>query len=478
MKLEDMLKNTTLKHFYKISKIPRGSGNEEEISNYIYNWALSKGLYANQDSYNNLIIKKENNSSKNPIILQAHLDMVCEKNVNSNHDFLKDPIDWSIVDNYIKASNGTTLGADCGIGVALIMTMLEKENENFPPIEAIFTTREETDLAGAYNINTNLINSDRIINLDISPENKILLGSSGGFACEANLDVNFEDYGGQTFEINLFNMHGGHSGHDINKGYGNPIILITDLYNRIKDTGVDCRLVSIEGGNSRLAIPREASLKFCSKDLQIDEIINPIVSNFSNYMYRKFSNCSNNIKLTLNKIYNHKVLSEKDEFRLIELIELIPNGINEMDSRFDGLVESSSNLGIVKFINEQISLIEEIRFVYKESGEQILNKIEALSRIYNFHIKVHSKYPSWISSKKSNLCQKTIDIYKSLYNSEPIVTASHSGNEVAILMESLNLTDAIAIGPTRQYYHTPNEILDCRSAINFEKYLECILKEI
>lgn len=478
MKIEDLIKNKTMYNFFEISKIPRKSGHEKEISNFIYNWAINKGCKVYKDDFNNLIIKRKNNSSKDPIILQAHLDMVCEKTPDSKHNFLKDPIEWNVQGSFIKSKNGTTLGADCGIGVALIMTMLEENNDKFPPIEAILTTREETDMAGAYNIKKDLIKADRIINLDISPENKILVGSSGGFACEINFDVSFEEYNGQAFEINLLNMHGGHSGNDINKGYGNPLILINTLYKKIVKSGIDVRLISIDGGNSRLAIPREASLKFSSIDIQVEEKIKSIITNFLNFLTQKYGNSSKDIQLSYKKTNEMKVLSKKDELKFIELISLIPNGINDMDNRFNGLVESSSNLGVIRVTKNQVSLIEEVRCAYQESGEFILDKIKVLSKVYNFDINIHSNYPSWTSTEKSPLCESVIEIYKKLYKEKPIVTASHSGNELAILKDLLNLNDAIAIGPTRLYYHTPEEVLDYKSAIKFEEYLECILEKI
>ncbi|MGF0095299.1 beta-Ala-His dipeptidase [Peptoniphilus sp. SGI.035] len=478
MKKEELLKNNTLFYFNEISKIPRGSGNEEKVSKYIYNWAIKRGYTVKDDKYHNLIIKKDNNKSKDSIILQAHLDMVCEKTPESNHNFLTDPIEWEIADGFIKSKDGTTLGADCGIGVALIMAMLDINDDQFPPIEAILTTREETDMAGAYNINKRLLSAKRMINLDISPENKILVGSSGGFACEVSLKVNFVKYDGKFFELKLTNMHGGHSGNDINKGYGNPLILLVYLYKILKKSGIECSLSSIDGGNSRLAIPREASIKFGLSNKNTAEYCKDIINKYLYFLSKKYNIMEKKLNLSLSEIDDCLVFSEIDELRIINLISLIPNGIFEMDNKFNGLVESSSNLGVVKTQDDKVILTEEIRSAYKESGEMILEKIKILSDIYNCDIRVHSKYPGWTSDKSSKLSCKVKEIFKSIYNENPIITASHSGNEVAILKDLLNLEDAIAIGPTRLYYHTPSEVLDYVSVIKFEKYLEKILKEI
>lgn len=484
MELKSLLDHRTLYHFYELCKIPRGSGREKAVSDYIYGWAKELGLEVFQDESSNLVIKKPGkggNASAAPLLLQAHLDMVCDKEPESPHNFETDAIAWKIEGDWIMSAEHTSLGADCGIGVALIMAVLEDKSLSHPPLEALFTVCEETDMSGAWNISPDYFKAKRMINLDTSPDNRMLAGSCGGMAMEVEvpLERDREDLYSETLWLEIGGLTGGHSGADIHRGRGNAIMLMIGMLRRLQTRGEDFSISEMRGGNSRLAIPREAGvLLHCGgrSAAAIEEECGGYFEELQE-VYGK-SDSGLYLKIEKGRKKNYHALTDGCLRRLIGTAYLLPNGIQEMSSERSGDVESSSNLGILRTTESTIKFVEEIRSVYPATRERIAEKGRAAVEGSGGKVKIHSEYPEWRYRLNSPLRRTVMDTWKRMNGSDMEVLTCHAGNEIGILNSRLGLEDAVAMGPSRFCHHTPKERLSISSSIKFEAFLKQTLAEM
>ena len=480
--LNQLLENRTLFHFYQLCQIPRGSGNEKRVSDYIFKWACGLGLQVKQDEVNNLIIKKcasVGYEKVMPILLQAHLDMVCDKEPGAEHDFLKDAIPWEIKDDWIFSANGTTLGADCGIGVALIMAILEDNDLRAPAIEVLLTVREETDMAGAYHVCQKDFRSKRIINLDISPDNRLLIGSCGGEAIEVEIPVERYTLEAKTICLSIKGLKGGHSGSDIHRGRGNAILLLGKVLDEICTEGIPLQLVRIYGGNSRLAIPRDAEAEIVVPE-EYWEILKDCCEKMNAIVRDTWQLSAVDVEISLEYHENRFVepLSRISTKHIIKALMLVPNGISEMSDALFGNVESSSNLGVIRTDENKVECIIEIRGHHEFTRKALERKIRLVAENFGGSCKIHSSYPEWRYQKNSELRNVILKQYREQYQQEMECVCVHAGNEVGILFEKLDIEDAVAMGPTRLFFHTPKEKLYVKSVEQFEVFLKNILEQL
>lgn len=481
--LDKLLNNRTLYHFYQICQIPHGSHNEQALSTYLFHWAQELGLDVHQDESWNLIIKKAASPDRvgsEPVILQAHLDMVCDKAPESNFDFDQEPIPWAVDGDWISSAAGTTLGADCGIGVALILAMLEAEDYSHPPIEAVLTTREETDMGGAYHLDFNRLAGRKMINLDISPEEKLLAGSSGGAAIELDLPIKrlAAAPNGDWFHITVGGLEGGHSGHDISKGRNNALLLLGRLLKKLTEAFPELALVEFNGGNSRLAIPREAEMVICLPE-GMSRSVQDTVEAFQKDVALECSAISNFfLSCQPEKKGNQISMDQESLYRFLDLMCLVPNGIYAMNALVPGTVESSCNLGIVSIQEENIHLVTEMRGNYRSTRQCIIDQYETLARLLGGSIRTHSLYHSWLYQPDSLLREQVLAVYRQREQKEMNVEVAHAGNEIGIFFEAISGLDAVAMGPTRILYHTPKEKLSISSSIRFESFLKQVLEHL
>lgn len=484
MELKSLLEYRTLQHFYRLCQIPRGSGKEKAVSDYIYGWAKKLDLKVYQDELSNLVIKKPgngDNANAAPLLLQAHLDMVCDKEPESSHDFEKDAIEWKIEGDWILSAKRTSLGADCGIGVALIMALLEDKSLCHPPLEALFTVCEETDMSGAWNISPDYFKAKRMINLDTSPDNRMLAGSCGGMAMEVEipLEREREDLYSETLWLEIGGLTGGHSGADIHRGRGNAIVLMIGMLRSLQTEVEAFSISEMSGGNSRLAIPREAGvLLHCGG--RCAAVIEEACSRYFEELQEVYGKSDSGLYLKIEKgrKKNYNALTLTCFRRLMGTAYLLPNGIQEMSSERSGDVESSSNLGILRTTGDMIKFVEEIRSVYPATRERIAEKGRAAAEWSGGRVKIHSRYPEWRYRLNSPLRQTVIKTWKRLNGSDMEVLTCHAGNEIGILNSRLELEDAVAMGPSRFCHHTPKERLSISSSIKFEAFLKQILAEM
>jgi len=465
------------KYFLEICKIPRPSKKEERIAKYIMDFAKEHNLEANQDAAGNVVIKKpatKGFEKLQSVVLQSHLDMVCEKNSDINHDFANDPILPYIDGEWIKAK-GTTLGADDGIGIASQLAILASKNINHGPIECLFTIDEETGLTGAFEMKPGFFNSKILINLDSEDEGELFIGCAGGIDSVATFAYEQEKVPTDfiAFKITVKGLKGGHSGDDIDKGLGNSIKIITRFL--WKGTNkYDLRLSLIDGGNLRNAIPREAYAIFTIHKDDKDPLIKDF-NTFKTYVTNEIKDIEPNVTIILEGSDAPEfVIDEPTHFDLLNSLYACPHGVISMSRQLKGLVETSTNLASVKFIQDnQIIVTTSQRSSVESLKNDISNMVESVFRLANANVQHSEGYPGWAPNTNSEILNITESAYNRLFGVKPVVRAIHAGLECGLFLEKYSYLDMISFGPTIKGAHSPDKRLDVKST---QKYWELLLE--
>lgn len=466
-----------LEYFKEISAIPRESGNERAVAEYLIKFAEQRNLHYYTDEYYNVLIVKratQGHESLKPIMLQSHTDMVCEKNNNINHDFTCDGI--KIIElNGIYTADGTTLGADDGIGVAFMLAVLDDETLDHPDLECLFTAQEEVGLVGAENFDYTNIKSRQIINLDGETEGEAIISSAGGV--RTTLRMMYETVPAvptnKTIRIQVTGLAGGHSGMDIHSGRGNANIIMGRILNRLYS---DCpfNLVSINGGLKSNAIPRECEAIIHVIDY--DRVIE-IVKRLEREIYNELSDDDKRFKIFTKKTTASEVMTYKSTSVIISALMLSVNGVVSMDKNQAGMVESSSNLGVIR-TGEVVEFLYENRASTESMLDFICEKYDRLAYITNMDIRHTNRYPGWRYNPNSNLKDNYQAIYKKMYSRDPVMQGIHAGLECGLIINKLGGIDidAISIGPDIHGAHTPDESLDIESCYKVWKLLIELIK--
>lgn len=446
-----------LNYFYDICKIPHGSHNEKALSEYLINFAKQHNLrYKTDDVYNVIIYKDGTSKSDKVLALQAHIDMVDEKTIDSNHDFNIDPLDIYEEDGYLKAS-GTTLGADNGAGAAMILSVLADKTLKHPPLEAIFTVQEETTMEGAFKLNPNDIQARSLINLDSEEEGVSTTTSAGGIDVIFTKDVSYEENSNAAYTLTIGSLLGGHSGADIALERGNAIKLIGRIANEIKDI----QLSNIKGGLKVNAIPRDASLTFVSSlnDDEIEKTVQEAVSKIKNELLHSDSN----LTYSLNKTTSSKVLSKESSKAILNLLCLIPNGLRHRDLALEGLTTASENVGIVTLDDLRFSLYMSLRSCLQSYIDDMVSELFTLAEVLNFNVRSDNWYPAWDYVDNSPLRNKMCEVFKKVYGKEMLLEGIHAGLECGIFKNKFPDMDIITFGPNIYDCHSPNEKIELSS---------------
>ena len=449
----------------ELTAIPRGSETMKPIADYCVNFAVKNSLKYIRDSADNIIIFKNGNENKQPIILQGHLDMICQQTPDSKHDFSKNGPEIIIDGDFIKA-NRTTLGADNGIAVAMIMAILESDTINHPPIEAVFTTDEEIGMVGALQLDTAPLKAKRMINLDSEDDDTVTVSCAGGSEFQLSLPIETEEYIGNEIIITLKGLKGGHSGVEIDKGRVNANILAGRLLNHLKS---EFRISEINGGDKSNAITPQCVIKLIANDNLINEATEYLNTIKKEISAREpdfsFEVLKNNIKTTAFK----KGLTEK----IIFLLVTAPNGIIDMSAEIKGLVETSLNLGILK-TNENIIIADFSLRSNKSTALKFLEeKLSALAKILDAKTDTFGHYPPWEYKPNSELERVYTECFAEHYGFPPKIEAIHAGLECGVFDSKINGLSAIAVGPQMYDVHTVNERLSISST---EKFFELLIK--
>ncbi|MGN0976512.1 MAG: beta-Ala-His dipeptidase [Faecousia sp.] len=467
--------------FEQIAKIPRNSGKEQGISNFIKDWAEGLGLWCFQDSGWNLILKKPGSpgcEALPPVILQAHMDMVCEKTADSNHNFDTDPIPLKLDGDWLCSAAETTLGADNGIGVAMCMAVLASEALAHPPLEVLLTVQEETSFYGAETVRWELLEGRRLINLDHAVDNEVLTGSCGGSGVEVTLSLEQQKTPaeGTCLQLTVSGLPGGHSGEDIHRGHGSAIQLLTRVLRRCRDR-FDLFLCAMDSGSSRLAISRDASalIWVCGDASGFRETVSQMEQTFR----REYQAVAPGLALSLTEADKTETCCTQASFdRVLAALSLFPDGIRQMNGAFPGMVESSDNLGVLKTEPGKLTLTAEIRGGFASTVEDLQERMALLAGLLGGSCRFFSQYAPWESRADSPLRAAAEKTYRALFGEELVAKAVHAGLECGSFLQRIPELDAIALGPNCQQFHSPQERMSISSAKRSWKLLQALLEAL
>lgn len=469
-------------YFEEISQIPRGSGNEKGISDFLVKFAKDHNLEVIQDKAMNVIIKKPGTKGyeNSPgVIIQGHMDMVCEKNSDVVHDFLKDPLKLRVVDDMVYAT-GTTLGADNGMAVAYGMALLASTDIPHPPLEVLVTVEEEIGLNGAAALEASNIDGKYLINIDSEEEGKLLVSCAGGVRTIHNLPVKFidADKNLKAFKLIIKGLKGGHSGMEIDKYRGNSNKLLGRVLSSLSET-LSFSVACINGGSKMNAIPRESEAIILIKgndEAALKSVTEEWTSIFKNELKAQDPNVTVTAESYSKPIT--KVLDSESSAKAIASLIMIPNGIQTMSMHIKGLVESSTNLGVVETKENNILFESAVRSSVRSHKYNIVNQARTIAETLGASLEATSDYPEWEYNPDSNLRNLFIKVYKDMYNKEPEIVAIHAGVECGLFKEKMPDLDMISLGPDTLDVHTPDEHVSISSVKRTYDYILEVLKEL
>ena len=468
-------------HFEEICKYPRPSKKEEKIAGYVFSVGKRLGLQTEKDKFGNILIRKPATpgfENRKTVVLQGHIDMVCEKNRDVEHDFDKDPIYPYIDGDWVKAK-GTTLGADNGIGVATALAVLESKDIEHGPIECLFTLDEETGLTGASSLKKGWLKGEILINMDSEELGTLFIGCSGGKNTAATFKAKLEktprNY--SSFELKVDGLKGGHSGLEIHVGRGNAVKILNRLiweYSQVKNI---C-LAEINGGNKHNAIPREAfAIVLVSKNDEKD--LKKFVAKYNATVKAEYSAVEPDLAVSIEKhAVPEKVMDEKTQKHLINALYAVPHGVIKMSNDIPGLVETSTNLAVVETVGKNINVVTSQRSPVASENVDITNMVTSVFKLAGANISYGDGYPGWAPDINSDVLKVFKSTFTRMYGKEPEVTAIHAGLECGIIKEKYPDMDMISFGTTMFGVHSPDEKLQISTVPEFYNQLVNVLKNI
>ena len=469
------------RYFDEIIQIPRPSKHEEKVSAYLQKFGKDLGLETLSDSLGNVLIRKPASKGYEKsagVCLQAHMDMVCEKNGDKVFDFLKDGIQ-PILDGEWLTADGTTLGADDGIGVAAILAILADNSLEHGPLEALFTVDEETGLTGANGLATDWLKSEILLNFDDEDEGEYCIGCAGGIDTTVAIDYTTRPVpaGEKSYRVRVYGLKGGHSGDDINKGLGCANKMLTRiLWNGTQDCKIG--MARIDGGNLRNAIAREAWADIVVAE-EYDARFCAMVKDFAEKIKFEFRSTEPGLQIELQPIEQPECLIDRQtQYNLLDALYACAHGVLAMSREIPNFVETSTNLASVKMDGKQIHIATSQRSSVESAKYAAAQKIEATFRMIGAHVSHGDGYPGWTPNPKSRVLKVGVEVYKKLYGKEPVVRAIHAGLECGLIGEKYPKMDMISYGPTLRGVHSPDERIEIKTVEMFWNQTLAILKAL
>ena len=467
---------TVLNFFKEITAIPRESGHEGPITKYLQDFAAARGLECKTDKIGNVVITKPASKGKENVpalVLQAHQDMVCEKNPGFEFDFLKDPIPYEIEDGWMIAKN-TTLGADDGIGIAACLALLDGDLP-LGKLECLFTISEETGMDGAFALEPGFFEGKPLINLDSEDEGQLFVGCAGGIDTTATFDFHREPLrkGYKTLKIRVTGAQGGHSGDDINKERANALrLLVRFLFTELQ---YDFQLIGLDGGNKPNAICRDAFAIIAVPADEADEMKEDVEA-FSKLLQAEFAASDPGVKAICEPASaTEKPIEEGDAANIIATLLACPHGVEQMSVDIPGLVETSTNLAAAHIQGDTLKVITSQRSSVVSELHAMAERVEAAFFLGSFDVEHHGEYPGWKPNLKSHILEVSLESYKKLFKTDPEVKAIHAGLECGLFLEKFPDLDMISFGPTLRGVHAPGEKLELASLDKFVAHLEDVV---
>ncbi|MEJ2103613.1 MAG: aminoacyl-histidine dipeptidase [Ignavibacteriaceae bacterium] len=468
-------------YFEEICKYPRPSKKEEKIAEYVFSVGKKLGMQTEKDKFGNILIRKPATPGKEnlkTVVLQSHIDMVCEKNRDVEHDFDNDPIEPYIDGDWVKAK-GTTLGADNGIGAATALAVLESKDIEHGPIEALFTLDEETGLTGASSLKKGWLKADILINMDSEELGTLFIGCAGGKNTAAKFKAKMEkapkNY--SSFELKVDGLKGGHSGLEIHVGRGNATKIVNRLIWEYSQDYI-IRLASINGGNKHNAIPREA-FAVVAVPKKDEKKLKKFVKKFNETVKAEFAAVEADLSVSIGKHeMPAKFMDEKTQRKLVNALYAVPHGVIKMSKDIQGLVETSTNLAVVETSGKNVNIVTSQRSSVASENEDIVNMVSTVFMLAGAEISYGDGYPGWKPDVNSDILKVFKSTFTRMYGKEPEVTAIHAGLECGIIKEKYPEMDMISFGPTMFGVHSPDEKLQISTVPEFWNQLTNSLKNI
>ncbi len=476
-KFKNLEPERVFKFFGDLTDIPRGSGNVKAVSDYLVNFADKRGLIAYRDDSNNVTILKPATAGmedKETVVMQSHMDIVAVKDAGVDKDLSKDPIDAYVEDGYIKAK-GTSLGGDDGIGIAIILAVLDSDEISHPMIEAIFTANEEVGLLGANAYDASRLKGKRFINIDNEEEEQLVIGCAGGCRCDLSNKCKNGKVEGNIYEIGISGLAGGHSGTEIHKGRANANVLMGRFLD-LAMKNVELNLGTYEGGTKDNAICSAASATVVVKKKQ-GKIFEKIIKSYCESVLAEYGKTDPDFVIKCKDKGKGKleVMSTKDMTKFVSVLNLLPNGVVKM-SQIADMVETSANIGVANAKPKNFSVTVSLRSNKDASLDWMIGKAEKIAAAYSLQFACKERYPAWESDGVSDFARSAGDVYKKLFGKDIRIEMIHAGLECAVFSKKIKGMDAISIGPDLDNAHTTSERLSIESTKRMWLFVQELLK--
>lgn len=477
--LENLEPKNVFGYFEDICGIPHGSGNEEQLSNFCVEFAKKHGLSYIQDEMKNVIIIKEATPGYEdaaPIILQGHIDMVCEKNPDKEKDFLTEGLDVCTDGEKIWA-DGTTLGGDDGIAAAFALSILASDDLQHPRLEVVFTVDEETGLYGAEAVDLSMLKGKMLINIDSEEEGYLLTSCAGGMNLLCHLPVEREERSGLSCELQVTGLLGGHSGVEVDKGRANANVVLGRVL-MAAEKKLSLGITEMAGGAKDNAIPRSAAAKLVVDETDY-EALEAVAKKMEAILKEELhaSDAGVKVELTKKTTGTFPVLSKESKDKVLLTLNVIPNGIQNYSMDIEGLVETSLNMGVMKMDGQELTMSFAVRSSVETAKDYLAERTTFLMEMLGGHADILGDYPGWAYAPESELRERFIRVYERMYGKKPVVQAIHAGLECGLFTKKIEGLDCISFGPDMHHVHTSEESLDVASVKRTYEYLCEVLKE-
>lgn len=470
------------KHFDKIRSIPHGSGNEAQLAEYLLSYAKSRKLEAEKDESGNVVIRMPATKGYEDVptvVLQGHMDMVCEKNSGVDHDFLKDAIEVKLDGEWLTAQ-GTTLGADNGIGMAAALAVVESEDVVHGPLELLFTVDEEVGLTGAGKLKSGFVTGEMMLNLDSEELGAVYIGCSGGGDSTIRLPVSFSDApaGTKGYVLKVTGCRGGHSGIDIHEQRGNAIKILARVLSETVRTQ-PCHLAGLRGGNKRNAIPREAEATLMVLETTVDDLAK-LASDELEKIKEELGGREKDLSVSVepSDTMTFKVMEAGSQAAVLNLLLALPHGVEAMNYDIPGLVETSNNLATVSTGGDEVVIGTSTRSSIASALRALRAKIRATAELVGAEVEENEPYPGWKPNLESKLLGVVKTVHKEVFGKEPEAKAIHAGLECGIIGEKFPGMEMVSIGPWIEHPHSPEERVNIPSVGEFWKLFAAVLKAL
>ena len=463
--LENLQPQKVFHFFEEICNIPHGSRNTKQISDYLVQFAKNRNLTCYQDELNNVIIKKDATAgyeASEPIIIQGHMDMVCEKENDCDIDFEKDGIRLMIDGDFVTA-DGTTLGGDDGIAVAYALAILDSDDIPHPALEVVITVDEEIGMLGAFDMDLSMLKGHKMLNIDSDVEGHFLTSCAGGMSLIADIPVKRTTQVGLAAEIVLTGLVGGHSGSEIDKEHGNADILMGRVFSALADV-TPFGVITMAGGLKDNAIPRECKAAILLPEESLATACDALKA-LETALKNEYIKSDAGIQILVQPMGIQKadILDYASVNRVLCYLRMVPNGILHMSQVMPGLVETSLNLGILELTDESLHTVTSIRSSVSSRKEDVKNRVAMVVELLGGEITIEGDYPAWEYKDKSDVRTEIAAVYKDLFGEEPVFEAIHAGLECGIFSEKIKDLDCVSFGPNNYDIHTPKERLSISS---------------